>query len=62
MSDWGVGFAIGIVAGWVIGFTSGRRQGRWAELTERERKLLIALIALGLAALLAGIIVLVLAD
>ena len=62
MSDWLVGLAIGIVVGWVIGFTSGRRQSSWVELTERERRLLIALIALGVAALLAGIIVFVLVD
>ena len=49
MSDWAVGLAIG------LGF--GRRQKTWSELSCRERKLMIGLIALGVVALAAGIVV-----
>jgi hypothetical protein len=57
MSDWGAGFATGIAVGLTIGLSFARRRKPWAELSDRERKLMIALIALGVIALAAGIIV-----
>jgi hypothetical protein len=57
MSDWGAGYAIGIATGLAIGLVAGRRQRPWTELTEKERKLRIRLIAAGVGALAAGIAV-----
>jgi len=54
MSDWGVGYAMGIACGLAIGFVTLRKQKRWSELTERERKLRIGLIAAGVSVLAAG--------
>jgi hypothetical protein len=54
MSDWAVGLAIG------LGFS--RRQKPWAELTGKEKKLMIGLIAAGVVLLLAGIVVFFLVD
>ena len=58
MSDWGAGFAIGVIVGWIIGFTATRgRQRRWAEMSQREKRVRIGLVAAGVLLLLAGIIV-----
>ena len=43
MSDWGVGYALGIASGLAIGFATFRKQTSWSELTEKERKLRIIL-------------------
>ena len=58
MSDWGVGYAMGIAAGLVIGFIVGRRQKRWSELTQKEKRIRIGLIAAGVVLLAAGIVML----
>ena len=58
MSDWGVGYAIGIFTGLAIGLAVGRRQKRWSELTQKEKKIRIGLIAAGVVLLAAGIVVL----
>jgi len=63
MSDWAVGavgFTIGIAVGLIIGLTAGRRQKPWSELTDKEKKIRIRLIAtvaiLLIALLIAGIV------
>jgi hypothetical protein len=58
MSDWGVGYAIGIATGLVIGFAAGRRQKRWSELTQKEKRIRISIVAAGVVLLAAGIVVL----
>jgi len=55
VSDWGAGFATGIAVGLIIGL-SQRKQRPWAELTEKERKTRIGLIAAGVVLLAAGIV------
>jgi len=57
MSDWGVGYAMGIACGLAIGFVTLRKQKRWSELTEKERKLRIGLIAAGVSVLAVGMAV-----
>jgi len=56
MSDWGVGFASGIAVGLAIGLIAGRKGKPWSELTEKERKFRIGLIAAGVIVLAAGIV------
>jgi len=58
MSDWGVGYAIGIFTGLAIGLAVGRRQKPWAELTQKEKRIRIGLIAAGVVLLAAGIVML----
>ena len=58
MNDWGVGYAIGIFTGLAIGLIVGRRQKPWSELTPKERRNRIALIAAGVVLLAAGIVML----
>ena len=58
MSDWGVGYAIGIFTGLAIGLAIGRRQKRWSELTQKEKRIRIGLIAAGVVLLAAGIVML----
>jgi len=57
MTDWGVGYAIGIATGLAIGFLAGRRQKGWSELTHKEKKIRIGLVAAGVVLLAAGIVV-----
>jgi hypothetical protein len=45
MSDWGTGFAIGMGAGLAIGVAAGRKGKPWSELTDREKKVRIAIMA-----------------
>jgi len=62
---WGAGFATGIGVGFAIGLIVGRlgaKQKSWSELSDREKKLRILLIALGVMALAAGIVVFILAS
>lgn len=54
MSEWGIGFAAGIVVGLVIGFVTGRKQKPWSELTEKEKRLRMWLIGSGVILLAAG--------
>ena len=58
MSDWGVGYAIGIATGLAIGFAAGRRQKRWSELTQKEKRIRISIVAAGVVLLAVGIVVL----
>jgi hypothetical protein len=58
MSDWGVGYAIGIATGLVIGFVAGRRQERWSELNHKEKRIRIGIVAAGVVLLAAGIVML----
>jgi hypothetical protein len=58
MNDWGVGYAIGIFTGLAIGFIVGRRQKPWSELTRKEKRIRIGLIAAGVVLLAAGIVML----
>ena len=57
MSDFSIGFALGIAIGLAIGLTTGRKRKPWSELTKKEKRLMVWLIALGVVALLAGIVV-----
>jgi multidrug transporter EmrE-like cation transporter len=58
MNDWGVGYAIGIFTGLAIGLVVGRRQKPWSELTQKEKRIRIGLIAAGVVLLAAGIVML----
>ena len=61
---WGAGFATGIGVGFAIGLIVGRlgvKEKSWPELSDRERRLRIGLIALGVIALAAGIAIFLLA-
>ena len=58
MYDLGVGYAIGIFTGLAIGLAVGRRQKRWSELTQKEKRIRIGLIAAGVVLLAAGIVML----
>jgi len=51
-----LGFIAGIGAGTGIGIAIGKQQKPWSELSEKERKLRIGLIALGAVLLVAGIV------
>ena len=62
MSDWGEGFAAGILVGLVIGIFSTRKQKPWSEMTDREQKARIAMMIVLATALVVGIIVLLLAG
>ena len=56
---WGAGFATGIGVGFAIGLivgTLGAKQKSWSELSEKERKSRIWLIAAGIILLIAGIV------
>ena len=52
-----ISFALGLIIGWSTGFAVGRKQKPWSELSEGEKKSRIWLIALGVIALVAGIVV-----
>ena len=54
MSDWGVDYLLGMVAGIAIGIAIGRKRQR---LVEKEKKNLNVLMALGVPLLLLGIVV-----
>lgn len=56
MSDWGAGFATGIAVGLVIGLVTARRQKPWSELTDKEKRVMIWLIAAGVVLLAVGIV------
>jgi len=58
MGDLGVGYAIGIFTGLAIGLAVGRRQKPWSELTQKEKRIRIGLIAAGVVLLAAGIVML----
>jgi len=58
MGDLGVGYAIGIFTGLAIGLVVGRRQKPWSELTQKEKRIRIGLIAAGVVLLAAGIVML----
>ncbi len=58
MNDWGVGYAIGIFTGLAIGLAVGRRQKPWSELTQKEKRIRVGLIAAGVVLLAAGIVML----
>jgi len=58
MGDLGIGYAIGIFTGLAIGLAVGRRQKRWSELTQKEKRIRIGLIAAGVVLLAAGIVML----
>jgi hypothetical protein len=62
MTDWGVGFATGIIVGLVIGIFAGRKQKPWSELTEKEKRIRIWLIGGGVILLAAGIVTLFLVS
>ena len=56
---WGAGFATGIGGGFAIGIIVGSltaKQKSWSELTEKEKKTRIWLIATGIIMLIAGIV------
>jgi hypothetical protein len=56
LSDWGAGFATGIAVGLAIGLTMVRRRKPWSELTDKEKRLMIWLIAAGVVLLAGGIV------
>ncbi len=55
------GFFVGYVIGLACGIAIGRKRKPWSEMSDTERKLTIGLIAAGVAALIGGIIVFILA-
>jgi hypothetical protein len=54
MSDWGIDYLLGMVAGIAIGIAIGRKRWRSAE---KEKKAMNVLMALGVILLLPGIVV-----
>ena len=54
---WLLGLAAGIGIGVSIGISIGKKQKSWSELTEKEKKTRIWLIATGVILLVAGIVV-----
>ncbi len=46
MSDFGAGLAIGIGAGLSVGLAAGKKKKPWSELSETEKKIKIALLAI----------------
>ncbi|MBN1762163.1 MAG: hypothetical protein JW878_03650 [Methanomicrobia archaeon] len=61
MSDWIVGYLMGMAAGIAVGFASGlaagKKQKPWSELTEQEKKMRKLLIGTGIALLVLGVVV-----
>ncbi|MFC2066544.1 hypothetical protein ACFLUO_05740 [Chloroflexota bacterium] len=57
MSEWAIGYASGVFSGLVIGFVAGRKREPWSELSDRQKKVTVRLIAAGVVLLAAGIIV-----
>ncbi len=47
-----------MASGLAIGFVAGRRQKPWSELTQKEKRIRIGLIAAGVVLLAAGIVML----
>ncbi|HUV02018.1 MAG TPA: hypothetical protein VMW67_00980 [Desulfobacteria bacterium] len=66
MSDWVVGYimgmAVGIAAGFAIGLAAGKKQKPWSELTEQEKKIRKLLIGAGVVLLVLGVMVFVLFE
>ena len=57
MDGYAIGLAVGLGAGIAVGISIGRRQKPWSELTAGERKARIITIAVGVALLVAGVVV-----
>ena len=53
---WLLGLAAGIGIGISLGIAIGRKQKSWSELTEKEKRTRIWLIAAGVILLIAGIV------
>ena len=47
MAGYGIGLVIGLAAGIGVGISIGKKQKPWSELTEKEKKTMIWLIAAG---------------
>ena len=58
MNDFGAGFAIGIAVGLGLGLAAGRKRKPWSELTDKEKKVRIAIIAALGVAVIASVVVL----
>jgi len=56
VSDWAAGFATGIAVGLTIGLVTAGKQKPWSELTEKEKRLRVWLIAVAVVLLAAGIV------
>jgi len=57
MNDLAVGFAIGIATGLAIGIAVTRKEKPWSELSDREKRLRIGLLAAGVVLFIAGLAV-----
>ncbi len=55
MSDWTIGYLLGIATGLAIGLVYARKQKRWSELSDTERKIRIGLLVMGVGLLVVGI-------
>ena len=51
MDDWVVGYLVGFITGGAFGWTIGRRQKQFSELSANQRKLMIGLTAAGVVLL-----------
>jgi hypothetical protein len=58
MSDYSVGFLLGLAVGFTGGIAIARQSKPWSEMTERERRMRTGLIVAGAVALAAGIVTL----
>jgi hypothetical protein len=56
MTTWGVGYPLGIATGLFIGLVYARKQKTWSELSSKERKIRIGLIAVVVVLLVTGIV------
>ena len=62
---WGAGFATGIGVGFAIGLIVGSltvKQKSWSELTQKERRVRIWVVAAGVILLVAGVVALLLLE
>ncbi len=53
-----IGIAIGVAIGISIGISMGKNQKPWSELTEKEKKMKLTLIAFGFILFIIGVITL----
>ena len=56
MTDWYIGFIMGLGIGIAIGLSFGKKQKSWHEMTDREKKLRVILMILIAIGVIAGLV------
>ena len=59
MSDWTIGYLLGIATGLAVGLLFPRGQKRWSELSTTNKIIHVSLAVIGVALLVVGIIAIV---